>query len=99
VVLTGLIPATQYYYVAGDSVGGFSAEYTFTTAPAAQVPFSVAVYGTPYSKLSFSPGVDCLLAGDLGMINGNQTRKALTATLDQFDWHFHVTTLILNLPG
>jgi len=44
-MVTGLTPATQYYYVCGDSQGGFSDPNTFSTAPSVNVPFSIGVYG------------------------------------------------------
>jgi len=74
VVLEGLLPLTTYYYVAGDSSGGFSTEYSFTTAPGADdfIPFTVTVYG------------------DLGLFNGNETRAALMDTLSDSAWHYHV---------
>ncbi len=31
VTLTGLLPSTKYYYVAGDTAGGYSSEASFTT--------------------------------------------------------------------
>jgi MYXO-CTERM domain-containing protein len=34
VTLTGLVPSTRYFYVAGSTAGGFTAETSFTTGPA-----------------------------------------------------------------
>lgn len=45
-----LQPATKYYYIAGDSIDGFTLEYSFVTAPltstaAAAYPVNFAVFG------------------------------------------------------
>ena len=44
-VASGLTAATTYFYIVGDDAAGYSAEFSFTTAPPAFRPFSVAVYG------------------------------------------------------
>jgi acid phosphatase type 7 len=45
VILTGLAPATTYYYQAGDKVDGFSAIFSFTTRHTSFVPHTVVAYG------------------------------------------------------
>lgn len=60
VVLTGLTPATTYYYTAGDAAGGWSSVTAFKTAPAAgaEFPAAVAVFGDMgiwgYSNATFA---------------------------------------------
>jgi hypothetical protein len=43
VELTGLVPNTTYFYICGDGLGGWSPEYSFTTAPEAAQDFSFLV--------------------------------------------------------
>jgi len=45
VVLTGLSPATTYYYICGDSNYAFSQEFNFTSLQSSFVPTTIAVYG------------------------------------------------------
>jgi phosphodiesterase/alkaline phosphatase D-like protein len=44
-VITGLKPRTEYYYRVGDKETGLSEAFSFVTAPAQSVPFTVAIYG------------------------------------------------------
>lgn len=44
-VITGLKPRTEYYYRVGDKETGLSEAFSFMTAPAQSVPFTVAIYG------------------------------------------------------
>jgi hypothetical protein len=44
-VVTGLKASTTYWYVVGDSQGGWSSPLSFNTAPATSQPFTIAVYG------------------------------------------------------
>ncbi len=51
VELTGLKPGTVYHYRCGDSVGGWSKDYTFTTAPATdKATFNFVVMGDSRNK-------------------------------------------------
>ena len=45
VILTGLAPATTYYYQAGDQEDGFSSVFSFTTRNSSFVPHTVVAYG------------------------------------------------------
>jgi len=45
VIITGLTASTNYYFICGDTDGGFSDEYTFSTAPIDNVPFTIGLYG------------------------------------------------------
>jgi predicted phosphodiesterase len=45
VLISGLNPSTDYFFICGDSEGGFSDQYTFSTAPIDNVPFTIGVYG------------------------------------------------------
>jgi len=45
VVVTGLKPSSKYYFICGDSNGGWSKELSFTTPPETPIPFTVGVYG------------------------------------------------------
>ena len=51
VELTGLEPGTTYHYRCGDPVGGWSKDYTFTTAPATdKATFNFVVMGDSRNK-------------------------------------------------
>ena|SRR3990167_7726408 len=45
VVLTGLLPNTQYFYICGDQTYALSPQFNFTTYPNTFVETTIAVYG------------------------------------------------------
>lgn len=74
VVLNSLQPETTYYYIAGDPEGGFSQEFTFTSAPLSSnnvKNFTFAVFA------------------DLGLHMGDSTISYLNTIKDEIDliWH------------
>ncbi len=79
VELTSLEPNTRYYYISGDKFGGWSSEYTFTTAPDGPRDFTFVVVGDMgvtaaaiqnlYQMRSEDPSF-VLHAGDLSYANG-----------------------------
>jgi hypothetical protein len=79
-VIPNLLPATTYYYICGDSVGGFSPMYSFKTPP------STPTDGTPATPSRV------IVYGDMGVSNGQQTasRVISLAVNDSFDFVFHI---------
>ena len=80
VELVDLEPATAYYFIAGDSSTGYSAERTFVTAPNDDRPIRFVVGG----DMGVSERVErleavaanveslfCVLGGDLAYVNGD----------------------------
>jgi len=74
VILTDLTPDTTYYFVCGDSQGGWSSLSNFTTAPNTKKPFSIAVYGDMGIDYSQNTTARLIAAAEQGM----------------YDWVFHV---------
>jgi len=74
VILFGLEFSTKYYYVCGDSAGGWSDEFYFTSQPSynTQPSFKIAVYG------------------DMGISNSYDTRQSLGMINDDIDFHYHL---------
>lgn len=74
VVLNTLSPDTQYFYIVGDDVEGWSTEFTFRSAPLAS-----ALRG----NFSF------LVYGDLGVVNGDPTKDYINTQKDSVKliWH------------
>eukprot|EP01035_Chromulina_nebulosa_P020343 gene20343-26406_t len=73
-VLPDLIPSTTYYYIVGDESGGWSAEYSFVSAPLSSQlrnDFSFAVFA------------------DLGSVNGQYTISLVESMKEDIDlvWH------------
>jgi len=74
VVLGTLSSDTLYYYVVGDSTGGWSSEYTFRSAPLSSKlrgNFSFAVFG------------------DLGLVNGEASNNYLKSIKDSIEFVAH----------
>jgi phosphodiesterase/alkaline phosphatase D-like protein len=78
--LSGLKPATTYYFVAGDSTAGYSAERRFVTAPDDDTPIRFVVGGDMAvseraSRLEMEAAktepLFCVLGGDLAYANGD----------------------------
>jgi hypothetical protein len=90
VVLNSLLPATTYYYIAGDSEGGFSKEFTFTSAPlssSAVKNFTFAVFAD--LGLCFPCPPPHLISLTLGLHMGDSTISFLSTIQDDLDliWH------------
>ena len=83
VELSGLKPATAYYFVAGDSSTGFSAERQFVTAPDDDRPIRFVVGGdmgvnerADALQVEAAKGepLFCVIGGDLAYVNGDPQR-------------------------
>jgi len=79
VQLSGLEPATRYYYICGDDTEGFSEEHTFTTAPHETHATTFVVVGDMGITLNAKKNLDWMIsespsfvlhAGDLSYANG-----------------------------
>ena len=83
VELTGLEPSTVYYFIAGDSTAGFSAERQFITAPADDAPIRFVVGGDmgvdermhrlEHEAAKTEP-LFCVIGGDLAYADGDPQR-------------------------
>ncbi len=75
VQITGLTPSTTYFFSCGDSAGGFSPVFNFTTAPpAGQTPF-------PLSVVTYA---------DMGVYNSETSRVDVGRILPQSAFILHV---------
>lgn len=79
VQLTGLEPATRYFYICGDETEGFSDEHSFTTAPSVSQDTTFVVIGDMGITLNALKNLDWMIsespsfvlhAGDLSYANG-----------------------------
>jgi len=74
--MDNLKPNTRYYYICGDPSGGWSAQFSFKSAPlkASTDTFRIAIYG------------------DMGIENSQNTIHRLNKRLDagEIDWIYHV---------
>ena len=105
--LSGLKPATTYYFVAGDSTAGYSAERRFVTAPADGTPIRFVVGGDVgvserASKLEMEAAktepLFCVLGGDLAYVNGDPLLWEIwDRWLDSWQQHM-VTPLGRTIP-
>jgi len=67
VVLQNLQPSTRYFYICGDSAGGFSTEYNFETAPAAPRQSVFNIYGD--MGATYSEGTVAQLFNQIGDVD------------------------------
>ncbi|UCE39290.1 MAG: metallophosphoesterase [Thermoplasmata archaeon] len=82
VVLTGLLPDTEYFYRVGDESLGWSSEFNFTTPPDYHKNVSFAAYAdhgqssnaqATTANIIADSSIDLIVhAGDLSYANGNQ---------------------------
>jgi hypothetical protein len=77
VILQDLKPSTTYYYSCGDSLGGFSPTFSFTTAPSrdtVEYPMNIAIFG------------------DMGVYYSEDSRLTLTTMglQKEYDWIWHL---------
>lgn len=99
VELVDMEPATTYYFIAGDSSTGYSAEHTFVTVPDHDRPIRCVVVG----DMGVSERVErlevvaanveplfCVLGGDLANFNGNpQQWQTWDRWLDSWQDNMH----------
>jgi hypothetical protein len=80
---------SSYYYQAGDSVGGFSQTYNFTTQPQKAKPFTIGEY---IFLATHSKFVHSAVYGDMGIENCQNTLTQIEseAIAGTFDWIYHI---------
>ncbi len=107
VELSELKPATTYYFVAGDSSTGYTAERTFVTASADDTPIRFVVGGDMgvservlrlEVEAARTEPLFCVLGGDLAYVDGDPQRwETWDRWLDSWQQHM-VTPLGRTIP-